>query len=315
MTRAGGSALGRVRIGSRRSRLARAQAEWVGERMADAFPGLHVEYVTLSTAGDRDPDTPLPDIGGKGVFTEDLEIALHDGRIDLVVHSLKDLPTDRPGDDHLAAIPLREDARDVLVVRPELRSGASSPNDYPGGLTIGTSSVRRAAQVRRLLIDVEVAAVRGNVETRLAKVGEGALDGVILAAAGLRRLGLWPEGAVLLDPPSWLPAPGQGALAVQSRPSDRRVRALAAPLHDPETAAAVIAERRLLGRLEGGCHVPIAAYATVADGRLSLRAAVYAADSSVDPIEGSATGPVAEAARIGESLAEELLLRGAADIL
>lgn len=308
---AGAAAPGRLVIGSRRSRLARVQSEWVGDRLIDAWPGLDVAYVTIETEGDRDRETPLPEIGGKGLFTRDLELALGSGAIDLAVHSLKDLPTDAPGDDTLAAIPIREDPRDVLVLDPGERASAPTLDSLPAGLRIGTSSIRRAAQLRRAIERVIVAPVRGNVETRLARVSEGDLDGVVLAAAGLARLGLRPPGSLTVASLEWPWAPGQGALALQGRPGDARLTALCAAIHHGDTATAVTAERSLLERLGGGCHLPVAARATVASGRVRLYAAVFPEDPDEPALVAEGETEVAGARSLGTDLAKELLDRGA----
>jgi len=315
--RADSAPLDALTIGSRRSPLARAQAEWVGARLVSAWPQLSIEYQTFSTAGDRDLTSPLPEIGTKGLFTADLERALVDGTIDLAVHSLKDLPTDGDADLPVLAIPTREDPRDVLILREDLadvvaRGGAIGA--LPAGARVGTSSTRRAAQLRAQRDDVEAAPIRGNVETRLKRLEGGDYEALILAAAGLRRLKLWPVGTVPLET-GWLPAPAQGALAVQGRSRDERVAAIAVAIDDPVARAEVTAERALLGCLEGGCQLPVAARAGVAGSELRLAAAVFSVDASRPPIQGVADGPLAEAERIGERLGRQLLDLGAADLI
>ena len=308
-TRSDGAAPpGRLVIGSRRSRLARIQAEWVGGRLTRRWPGLEIEYVAVSTEGDRDRKTPLPEIGGKGLFTEDLERALVAGELDLAVHSLKDLPTG--ADDSLMAVPEREDPRDVLVLAAA--QTGESLESLPGGLRVGTSSTRRSAQLRRAIRDVIVEPVRGNVETRLGRVTRGELDGVVLAAAGLARLGLKPTRALTLGPPGWLGAPGQGALAVQGRHGDERVRRLAAGIHHPVTAAAIAAERSFLSCLGGGCHLPVAALADVEGSLLRLRGAVYGSDPAAGVFEVEGTAEMDRAADLGSRLGAALLDRGVA---
>ncbi len=302
-------------IGSRRSRLARVQAEWVGARLAELWPGLSIAYRTFSTAGDRDPTTPLPRIGAKGLFTADLERALRDGEIDLAVHSLKDLPAEPSPGLSLVAVPRRADPRDVIVVRDAAFAGPDAVERLPAEARVGTSSLRRAAQVRARNPRLRVVPVRGNVETRLSRLETGAVEALVLAAAGLVRLGLRPPGAAALAPAIWLPAPGQGALAVQGRAEDPRVRELAGAADDAETRATTTAERALLQRLEGGCQVPIGALATIAGGRLRLGAAVYASDGTVPPVEGSEEGAVSEAAGVGERLADRLLAAGAGELV
>ncbi len=309
----------RLVIGARRSALARIQAEWVGRSLLEAWPDLSVEYRFMSTEGDRRPDVPLPQIGGKGLFTQDLERALADGTIDLAVHSLKDLPTDPVTEQGLLAVPVREDARDVFVTsgrpaeHPPGRDGTAVLRALPAGAVVGTSSLRRAAQVGAHRADLRVEPVRGNVETRLARLDVGDVDALILAAAGLRRLDRWPPGATVLDD-QWLPAPGQGALGVQGRADDDRVRAYAAAIDDSLSRAEVNAERALLATLEGGCQVPVAARARVSGTNVQLDAAVYDVGGG-RPIEGDESGPVSESARIGRRLADRMLLQGAGELV
>jgi len=316
MSRSPGAAIGSTLvIGSRASRLARAQAEEVGARLQARLPEVRIEYRTLSTEGDRDADRPLPEIGGKGVFTADLARALETGSLDLAVHSLKDLPTgDDPGTT-IVAIPAREDPADVLVLRRDLAAAAVLRDGLPPGTAVGTSSLRRAAQLRGRFPGAEIRPLRGNVETRLARVAAGELDGVILAAAGLRRLGLRPDGEVPLPLDDWLPAPGQGALAVQARRGDERAAVLAGVLEDAAARAAVTAERSLLAALGGGCHAPVAALARVASGRLRLYGAVYAVDGLARPITGSEAGDPDDAPEVGVRLAARLLEAGAGPLI
>ncbi len=300
-------------VGSRRSPLARVQAEWVGNRIASAWSHVSIEYRTFSTVGDRDQVSPLPQIGTKGLFTADLERALADGAIDVAVHSLKDLPTDAD-EFPLVAIPTREDPRDVLVVREDLAGRATSVMTLPAGARVGTSSTRRTAQLRALRDDIEAAPIRGNVGTRLERLEQGAYEALILAAAGIRRLGLWPPGTVPLES-GWLPAPAQGALAVQGREGDVRTASLVGAIDDPIARAEVTAERALLRCLEGGCQLPVAARAGVAGAELRLSAAVFAVDGAREPIQGLADGPVADAEEVGERLGRELLKAGAAELI
>ena len=306
-------------VGARRSPLSRAQAAWVGERLRERWPELSIEYRFISTAGDRDPETPLPEIGGKGLFTEDLERALRAGDIDVAVHSLKDLPADLPGGLMLGAVPSREDPRDVLVIRD---SAVSAPRDadgchllrrLPAGARVGTSSLRRAAQLRASRADLDPRPIRGNVDTRLRKLEDGRFEALILAAAGLRRLGLWPRGACVLDD-GWLPAPGQGALGLQCRAGGDGMATRVQALDDPAARAEVSAERALLAALEGGCRVPIAARASLRGKNLLLRAAVYDVDGGA-PVEATETGPRASASAIGRRLAEHMLEAGASHLV
>ena len=306
-------------VGARRSPLSRAQATWVGERLRERWPGLPIDYRFISTAGDRDPGTPLPEIGGKGLFTEDLERALRAGEIDVAVHSLKDLPTDLPDGLVLGAVPAREDPRDVLVVRespvaaPRDAGGRDLLRHLPSGARVGTSSLRRAAQLRAARADLEPLPIRGNVDTRLRKLEDGGFEALVLAAAGLRRLGLWPHGAHVLDE-DWLPAPGQGALGLQCRDGPDGAAARIGALDDPAARAEAAAERALLAALEGGCRVPIAARASLRGEDLLLRAAVYDVDGGPG-VEASGTGSRAAAGAIGRRLAEQLLEAGASRLV
>ncbi len=311
---------GRLVIGSRRSRLARLQAEWVGDRLREACPGLSIAYRTMTTEGDRQGGRPLPEIGGKGVFTADLERALAEGRVDLAVHSLKDVPTELDAAFDLHAIPAREDPRDLLVPRSGLT--LDGIEDLARGAVVGTSSLRRAAQVRAARPDLEVVPIRGNVETRLSRLDSGACDALILAAAGLLRLGIERPGAVILSPPAWLPAPGQGALGVQGRAADGATRRLAVRIEDPGARAAAEAERAFLGALHGGCRVPVGGLARIERDRVRLEGAVYAvagADPRVgpdaEPIRGVEEGALSEARAVGERLAVRLIDRGARDLV
>lgn len=298
-----------VVIGSRASRLARVQAEWIGARLAALAPGVRFEYRTVRTTGDRDRRTPLTEIGEKGIFTAELDRALAEGTLDLAVHSLKDLPTAEDPSAEVLAIPEREDPRDVLIPAPHACPAADG--SLPEGAAVGTSSLRRAAQLRLRFRDVVVRPLRGNVETRLSRLVPGDLDAVVIAAAGLRRLGLWPHGTVPLPADEWLPAPGQGALAVQGRRGDERVATLVRRLEDSDVRAAVTAERAFLSTLGGGCRAPVGALGVVQSGSLRLAGAVYAVEADAEPIAGVAEGSPDEAASLGRRLAEELALRGA----
>jgi hydroxymethylbilane synthase len=282
--------------------------------------GLEVELVEVTTPGDTST-AALAQIGGTGVFVGALREALLDGRVDLAVHSLKDLPTGAAEGIVLAAVPVREDPRDALVARDGLTLG-----ELPSGSRVGTGSPRRAAQLRALGLDLEVVAVRGNVDTRLRLVEEGTVDAVVLARAGLARLGRLGAVTEVIDPLQMLPAPGQGALAVECRapasapdsPERPDLPTLLSELDDAATRLAVTAERTLLATLEAGCSAPVGAYGEAAEGELVpelyLRAIVVAVDGSAS-VRLSATGPLDEAARIGRDLATELLAEGAADLM
>jgi hydroxymethylbilane synthase len=290
-------------IASRGSQLALWQARWVERQLTAAGHVCRIEII--KTTGDKITDVPLAQVGTKGLFTKEIEEALLDGRADLAVHSLKDLPTALPAGLVLAAVPEREDPRDAVVGRPLA--------DLPAGARVGTSSLRRAAQLRRLRPDLTVESVRGNLDTRLRKLDEGRYDAILLAAAGLQRLGWGGRIAEILPPEVMCPAVGQGALALETRVSGPGFDACAA-LDQAATHAAVVAERGLLAALGGGCQVPIGAHATVVGARLRLQAIVASPDGA-ELVRGASDGPVTEAEIIGRSLGADLLTRGARQIL
>ena len=269
-----------LRLGTRGSRLALWQAEWV--RTALARSGVSAELVIIKTRGDAEVDRPLHELEGKGFFTKEIEEALHDGRIDVAVHSLKDLPTTLPAGLALAAVPERADPAEVLVTRD---AGVTSIAGLAAGAKLGTSSLRRVAQIRYLRADLDIVSLRGNVPTRVQKVKEGrdGLDAALLAGAGLERLDLAGQIAARLDPLDVMPAPGQGALGLEVRADDRKARAALAPLEDPPSARQVAAERSLLASLEGGCQAPVAAWVGVRDAGSGMRlfGRVTAQDGSV----------------------------------
>jgi hydroxymethylbilane synthase len=304
-------ATGVLRLGTRRSALAMAQAGGVADALRSN--GFTVDLVEVVTEGDRSA-AALTTLGGTGVFVTDLRRRLLDGEIDLAVHSLKDLPTAPADGLTLAAVPMRADARDVLVARDGM-----TLSDLPVGSRVGTGSPRRAAQLRALGLDLDVVPIRGNVDTRLRKVGDE-VDAVVLAAAGLARLGRLDEVTEVLDPVQLLPAPGQGALAVECRDDDETLaEALRGSLDDPTTRAAVSAERAFLSALEAGCTAPVGALADVAlgdtgDDEIYLRGVVVAIDGS-HALRLSATGPVEDSVGIGHRLAAQLLEEGAADLI
>ena len=300
-----------LRLGTRRSRLATAQSQMVADALT-AATGRAVELVEVTTLGDTST-RPLSQIGGTGVFVSALRDALLDGRVDLAVHSLKDLPTTPEPGLTLAALPLREDPRDVLVARDGLTLA-----ELPSGARVGTGSPRRAAQLRALGLGLEVVDVRGNVDTRLRMVTEGKLDAVLLARAGLRRLGRDDAVTEVLSPLQMLPAPGQGALAVECREDDDETLALCRRLDDADTRACIGAERVLLAALEAGCTAPLGALAVVAEGddgpELYLRAVVASSDGAAE-LRRSTTGPLDRALDLGRELAALLLADGAADLI
>jgi len=290
-------------IASRGSQLALWQARWVADQLA--VHGRECRIEIIRTTGDKITDVPLAQVGTKGLFTKEIEEALLDGRADLAVHSLKDLPTELPKDLVLAAVPEREDPRDAVVGRRLA--------DLPPGARVGTSSLRRSAQLRKLRPDLVIESVRGNLDTRLRKLDEGQYDAILLAAAGLKRLGWGDRIAEILSPDVMCSAVGQGALAIETRTSGTGFEACVL-LDDPATRAAVTAERGVLAALGGGCQVPIGAHATVHDGRLHILGVVASPDGSA-LVRAESEGPPAEADSIGRALGAELLDRGARAIL
>jgi hydroxymethylbilane synthase len=301
-------------IGSRGSKLALWQSEWVRARLAELDPSVSVRIEVIKTMGDVRRDVPLSVIGGQGAFTKELEVALLDGRIDIAVHSLKDLPTVVPEGLQITATPAREDVRDALVLRASAGGTDASVGNLPAGAVVGTSSLRRIAQLKHLRADVVIKDLRGNVDTRLRKLDEGEYDAVILASAGLRRLGLGERISAAIPLGEMLPAVGQGSLGVETRADAAETNALVSRLDHPETRAAVVAERALLRHLGGGCQVPIAAHARVERGGLHLTGLV-ASLSGDALIRDETEGAAADAERLGQALAARLLERGAASLL
>lgn len=303
----------RLTIGSRGSKLALWQAEWVKARLSELHPQLTVSIEIIKTSGDVLKHEPLSLIGGKGVFTKELEEALLDERIDLAVHSLKDLPTILPARLLIAAITEREDARDALVLRDGLTGVQPSIKNLPEGAVVGTSSPRRLSQLKHLRSDLAIKELRGNVDTRLRKLDAGEYEAVILASAGLRRLGLAHRISSPIEIEEMLPAVGQGALAIETRDDEELVRLLA-PLEHEETRSACMAERALLRALGGGCQLPIAAHAVVSDERLRLDGLV-AEVSGETIIRASVEGAAEDAEQLGSELAIQLLKSGAESLL
>ncbi len=301
-----------IRIGTRASVLARTQSELVAQQLRTAL-GEEVELVDVRTEGDVS-SAPLATIGGTGVFVGALREALLRGDVDVAVHSLKDLPTAPPDHIALAAVPVREDARDAVVARDGLTLG-----ELPAGARVGTGSPRRAAQLHALGLGFDVVPIRGNVDTRIRKVSDGDVDAVVLARAGIARLGRMDEVTEVLDPLQMLPAPGQGALAVECRAGDTElVSRVRDALDDPRTRAAVTAERAVLATLEAGCSAPVGAMAEIAEGddgdELWLRAVALSADGAV-AVRRSATGSPGDAEKVGRALAEEMLDDGASALI
>jgi hydroxymethylbilane synthase len=303
---------GALRLGTRASQLALTQSQHVADALT-AASGRPVELVHVRTDGDRS-NAAIAQLGGTGVFVTALRDALLDGTVDLAVHSYKDLPTAPAPGLVLAAVPPREDPRDVLVARDRMTLG-----ELPAGAKVGTGAPRRMAQLRALGLGLDVVPIRGNIDSRMARVVPGDLDAVVLARAGLSRIGRLGAVTEVLDPIQVLPAPAQGALAVECRADAPDVRALLAALDDPAARCCVTAERAVLAALEAGCSAPVAAYAELAEGEdggseLYLRASVTAIDGG-DAVRGSLTGPAPEAAELGRALAAELLDRGAAELM
>lgn len=299
----------RVVIGTRGSQLALWQANWVKTEIEKKHPGAGVELLKIKTTGDKITDVPLARVGGKGLFVKELEEALLDGRADMAVHSMKDVPTVFPDGLSLRCITEREDPRDAFFSRNGTRLV-----DLPGGAKIGTSSLRRQAQLLHMRPDFEVLSLRGNVGTRLKKLDEGQFDAIILAAAGVKRLGLDGRVTEFLSPDVSLPAIGQGALGLETRTDDAETNRMVAFFEHPETSCCVRAERALLRRLEGGCQVPIAAYATLSGDTVKLTGLVASPDGKAF-IKDTITGPSETAEGMGVELAEKLLQMGAYAIL
>ena len=300
-----------IRVGTRRSLLARTQSETVAAALRAAL-GRDVVLVEVTTEGDVS-SAPLASLGGTGVFVSALRDALLRGEVDLAVHSLKDLPTTLDERITLAAVPLREDPRDVVIARDGLTLG-----ELPAGARIGTGSPRRAAQLRALGLGFDVVGIRGNVDTRIGKVASGDVDAVVLARAGIARLDRLDEVTEVLDPLQMLPAPGQGALAVECRSGDPLADEVRGAVDDPRTRAAVAAERAVLATLEAGCAAPVGALAEIAEGddgdELWLRAVALSPDGAV-AVRRSATGLPDEAEKVGRTLAEEMLDDGASTLV
>ena len=299
----------KIAIGTRGSKLALWQANWVKSEIEKRHPDITVSLEKIKTTGDKILDVPLAMVGGKGLFVKEIEEALLEGKVHLAVHSMKDVPTVFPDGLHLRCITRREDPRDALLSR-----GGVKLNDLPEGARIGTSSLRRQAQLLRIRPDFEILQLRGNLDTRLKKLDDGHFDAIILAGAGVIRLGWQARITELLNPEVSLPAIGQGALGIETRTDDERINGLVAFFDHPETSCAVRAERALLKRLEGGCQVPIAAYGTLDGQTLNLTGLVASTDGKVF-VKDAVSGPGERAEDLGVELAERLLKMGAYDIL
>lgn len=298
-----------IKIATRKSPLALWQAEHVSARLRAAHPGLEVELVRMVTQGDKILDTPLAKVGGKGLFVKELEVGLLQGSADIAVHSIKDVPVEFPDGLHMPVILDREDPRDAFVSQryPSL-------DELPQGARVGTSSLRRQTQLLHLRPDLKISDLRGNVGTRLQKLDDGNFDAIILASAGLTRLGMGARITQYLATDICLPAIGQGAIGIECRAGDSEIEALIAVLHDQDSADRVRAERAMNRRLEGGCQVPIGGHATLAGDILTLRGLVARSDGS-KIVSGSVDGPRDRAEALGIMLAEDLLERGARGIL
>ena len=298
-----------LRIATRKSPLALWQANHVRDALMARNPGLEVELLTMTTQGDKILDTPLAKVGGKGLFVKELELGMLEGRADLAVHSMKDVPVEFPEGLGLAAVLPREDPRDVLI-----SNTYTNIDELPNGARVGTSSLRRQCQLRARRPDLQVLDLRGNVNTRLRKLDDGDYDAILLAAAGVKRMGWEARITELLPPEQFIPAIGQGAIGVEIRRDDQRVAALVAELNDPGTATRIAAERALNERLQGGCQVPIAGYSEIAHGVILLRALVGRPDGS-ELVQGVISGRPEDAEELGRVLADDLLARGAREIL
>ena len=298
-----------VRIATRKSPLALWQAEFVRDSLLAHNPDLQVELVKMVTQGDKILDTPLAKVGGKGLFVKELEQGMLRGDADIAVHSMKDVPVEFPDGLHLAVICEREDPRDAFV-----SNDYRNIEDLPRGARVGTSSLRRTCQLRAWRPDLEIVDLRGNVNTRLRKLDDGEYDAIVLACAGLIRLGFQDRIRSHLDPAFSLPAIGQGAVGIECRSDDPYINELLAPLNHAKTATCVRAERAMNNRLEGGCQVPIAGFAELDGDTLLMRALVGRPDGS-EMVRGDIAGNAAEAEYLGTTLANDLLARGAGEIL
>ncbi len=298
-----------VRVASRGSMLALTQTHWVIDRLKELNPGTEFTVEVYKTVGDRVLDVALSQIGGKGLFTKELEDAMLQDRADLAVHSLKDMPTEQPLGLVIGAIPTREDARDVLITADGTRF-----KDLPPSTLVGTSSLRRVAQLLAHRPDLDFAPVRGNIDTRLRKLREGQVGALVMAASGLIRAGFTDQITEYFEPEFCLPAPGQGALALQIRTGNSELSKIISPLHHQESSLNILAERTLLASLQGGCQVPIGAYAVQNHGQLRLRGAIASLDGT-SVIKHEVTGPSMQAEALGKQVSDWLMANGGSKIL
>jgi len=299
----------KLKIGTRGSLLALRQSQSVQKALESFWPDLEVELRIIKTTGDRILDVPLAKVGGKGLFVKEIEDALLAGQVDLAVHSIKDVPSILPDGLEIGAVPQREDPRDVMVIRV-----GETFDDLPLGARVGTSSLRRAAQLRRERPDLEVLNLRGNLDTRLRKLQEGRYEAVVLAAAGLHRLGWEDRITLYLDPSRFIPAVGQGAVGIEVRKGDSHVAERIRAIHHEVTACAVRAERSFLRELEGGCQVPIGGHARMENGMIRLSGLVASLDG-LEVHSMTAEAPVEDAEPLGRRVARRLLDAGGRDIL
>lgn len=305
----------RVIIGTRGSKLALWQAEWVKSEIERLHPGLEVELNKIKTTGDKILDVPLAKVGGKGLFVKEIEEALLSRGADLAVHSMKDVPTDFPEGLYLPVICRREDPRDAFITRKENNTWKiKSFKELPHGATVGTSSLRRSSQLLSLRPDLKIEQLRGNLDTRLRKLDEGRFDAIILAAAGVKRLGWVDRITEIISMEISLPAIGQGAIGIECRTGDEFINNLIAPLNHSDTSVCVRAERAFLKKLEGGCQVPIAAHARLSEGRVVMDGLVGSVTGD-RIVRGHIQGSREDAESLGISLAEDILSRGAKEIL
>jgi hydroxymethylbilane synthase len=299
----------RLRIGTRGSPLGLWQAAWIGSALQSRMAGLEVDYIKIKTLGDRILDVPLAKVGGKGLFVKEIEEALLSNRVDLAVHSVKDIPTELPSRLQITAVARREDPRDVLVSKEK-----KTLEMLPAGGRVGTSSLRRRAQILWLRPDLEVVGLRGNLDTRLRKLEKEGLDAVVLAAAGLKRLGQAERVTEYFPPEIFVPAIGQGALAAETREDDQAINELVQEIDNLETRLCVEAERAFLARLQGGCQVPIGAHAWLTGRVLTIRGMIAGVDGRPMYRE-EISGEVFSGQTIGKQLAESLLDRGGRTVL
>lgn len=297
-----------LRIATRQSPLAMWQAEYVQSRLQQLHPDLTVELVPMTTQGDKILGTPLTKIGGKGLFVKELEQAMLEGRADIAVHSMKDVPYQFPEGLELKVICEREDPTDAFV-----SNKYHNLDDLPCGANVGTSSLRRKIQLLKARPDLKITDLRGNVGTRLSKLDDGNYDAIVLASAGLKRLGLEERIRSQFEPELMLPAPGQGAVGIEARTNDPELDAILKPLQDDTTSLRVLAERTITRTLQASCQVPVAAFATIDNDTLSLRALVGGVDQQI--IEASAEGPAQDALVIGQKVSQELLELGARELI